>query len=176
MKAVFPLMIWIVCGHAVLAQKEINTTMTVENQKILDVELDFASNVKIKLSDKREVAVYASVLVNDGEDNDIFELKTRKTDTRLVVEMDKEVWDRQSRQKKRNCWNSDILVEITIPRSLEISFESISSDYEMEYYGKPLYLKTISGDIDISIPSAEDVDFKVKTISGEVYSTIDKDL
>lgn len=60
-----------------------------------------------------------------------------------------------------------------LPRGLKVKSNTISGDYELSYFGSPLDLRTISGVIDVTITEKENLDFRAKTISGEVYSDIE---
>ena len=59
------------------------------------------------------------------------------------------------------------------PKDLKISAETISGNFELTYDGAEMYLKTISGDVDITVPSKMGLDFNAKTISGEIYSDLE---
>ncbi len=153
------------------SQRIVEKNIAVEGQRELDMELPFADDIKLKTWDKNEVLVKVSVSINDGEDDDLYELNLTTTANAIYVEANKD-FDRKE-GKKRNCWEMDITYEIFFPESLEIEAETISGSYEMAYYGKPAYFKTISGDVDLTVPGGSGMDFQVKTISGEVYSNLD---
>lgn len=156
------------------AQTEVKKNMPFEGQTKLRLNFPFANDIVLKTWDKNEVQVVAIVSINNGEDDDIFALKSSSNSSSIRVEMDMEFWVEQTKDKrKRNCWNSDIQYTVYFPSELSIEAETISGNYSLDYYGKESHFKTISGDIDVTVNDNLGFDFEVKTISGEVYTDLD---
>lgn len=158
---------------SVFAQKTVKDQQPVNGQHTLKLDFPFADDILIETWDKAEVLVEATVNINDNEDNDLFEIRSSTTERRIYMEMDERVWESQSRKRRKNCWNSDIVIKVFLPNSLEIDAETISGNYELAYYGKPFFFKTISGDLDLSVDKNEDLDIMVKTVTGEVYTDLE---
>lgn len=174
MKNLSLLTLLIFATFMVAAQKVVVDRQTVNGQQTLKLDFPFADEIIIETWDKSEVLVEATVNINDNEDNDLFEIKSDKTERRIYMEMDERVWDDRSKKKsKKNCWNSEISIKVFLPRTLEIDAETISGDYELAYYGKPFYFKTISGDLDLSVDPDANLDFMMKTVTGEIYTDLD---
>ncbi|WP_436514490.1 hypothetical protein [Ekhidna sp. To15] len=157
--------------------KKVTATVPVSGQEMLDLEFAFADDITFKTWDKNEVYVEVMVEINDGENNDIFTLNTSKSSSAIYVEMDEDMWKKISKKedgKWKNCsYTSTINYTVYLPKKLSVRSNTISGDYEFEYYGTEMNLKTISGVIDVTIPQQLGMDFKAKTISGEVYSDIE---
>lgn len=156
--------------------KKVTASVPVSGQEMLDLEFAFANDIIFKTWDKNEVYVEVMVEINDGEDNDIFTLNTEKSSSTIYVEMDEDMWKKIGKDKngkRKNCTTSTINYTVYLPKDLNVRSNTISGDYEFEYYGKEMKLKTISGAIDVTIPERQGMDFKAKTISGEVYSDIE---
>lgn len=156
--------------------KKVTEEVKVSGQHRLDLDFAFASEITFKTWDKSQVFVEVSVEINDGEDNDIFTLKSETTESTIYIEMDKDMWKKISKDsdKWNNCnYTSEINYTVYLPKNLKVRSETISGDYTFEYAGQEMDLKTISGAIDISVPERVGLDFRVKTISGEVYSNIE---
>ncbi|MEP1034097.1 hypothetical protein [Ekhidna sp.] len=157
--------------------KKVTATVPVSGQEMLDLEFAFADDIIFKTWDKNEVYVEVMVEINDGENNDIFTLNTDQSSATIYVEMDKEMWKKISKKedgKWKNCsYTSTINYTVYLPKKLSVRSNTISGDYEFEYFGTEMNLKTISGAIDVTIPEKLGMDFKAKTISGEVYSDIE---
>ena len=82
--------------------------------------------------------------------------------------------NKENNGRWNNCSvTSEINYTVYLPKGLKVKSNTISGDYELEYFGQELDLKTISGAIDLTIPEKESFDFHVKTISGEVYSDVE---
>lgn len=161
----------------VIAQtKTVTENVSVNGQTRLELDFAFADEIVLKTWDKKEVYVEVKVNIQDGEYNDIFTLESRTTSSSIYIEMDEDMWDKidkDGRKNWNNCWQSDLNYKVYAPKSLKIASETISGNYTITYVGTQLDLKTISGDMDITVPSRLGMDFKAKTISGEIYSDID---
>lgn len=162
----------------VVAQpKKVTESVAVTGQSVLDLEFDFADDIVFKTWDKKEVFVEVEVEINDGEDNDIFTLESDKTSTTVYIEMDDDMWKKIDKNKKGN-WNNcsystNIYYTVYMPKNMQVKANTISGNYQFEYFGTPMKLKTISGEIDITVPERSGLDFRAKTISGEVYSNVE---
>lgn len=163
------------CGWA--QPKIVKESVGVTGQERLDLEFTFADEITFQTWDKNEVLVEVTVDINDGEHNDIFTLNSDKTASTIYIEMDKDMWKKIDKEKKgewKNCsYTSTINYTVYLPKNLDVEANTISGDYEFEYFNQPMKLKTISGAIDMTVPYVLGLDFKAKTISGEVYSDID---
>lgn len=157
--------------------KIVRESVSVAGQERLDLEFTFADEITFQTWDKKEVLVEVTVDINDGKHNDIFTLNADKTESTIYVEMDREMWKKIEKDKDgnwKNCsYTSTINYAVFLPKGMEIDANTISGDYEFEYFNEPMRLKTISGAIDVTIPSSTGLDFNAKTITGEVYSDID---
>ncbi len=155
-----------------IGQTRVTEEIVVNNQKTLDLDFAFADEIEISVWEKDQVFVEVEVTINDGEDDDLFALEKRTSESVIYFRMDKDRFESKEYRKK-NCWDMDINYKVYLPRSLRIRAETISGNYTLRYYGQELDFKTISGDVDLTIPRDGNVEFKVKTISGEVYSDLD---
>ncbi len=161
--------------------KKVTETVQLSGQVNLDLEFAFADDIVFKTWDRDEVLVEVEVEINDGEDNDIFTLSSSKSSSTVYVEMDEDMWDKvdkgswnKRRGWNRNCsWESTINYTVHLPKGMEVEANTITGDYEFEYFGTPMNLKTISGAIDMTVPSKSGLDFRAKTITGEVFSDLD---
>lgn len=161
---------------ATAQSKKVTASVAVTGQTALDLEFTFADDITFKTWDKNEVLVEVDVNIQDGEYNDIFTLTSDKNENTITIAMDKDMWKKVQKDKNgnwNNCWSSEINYTVYTPKNLKISANTISGDYSITYSGTPMYLKTISGEIDMTIPSKSAMDFKAKTISGEVYTDIE---
>ncbi|MEO9872372.1 DUF4097 family beta strand repeat-containing protein [Ekhidna sp.] len=155
--------------------KKVTASVPVSGQELLDLEFAYADDIIFKTWDKNEVYVEVMVEINNGKDNDVFSLKTNKSSSTIYVEMDEDMWKRikDENGKRKNCNTSTIHYTVYLPKKLNVKSNTISGDYEFEYFGAEMKLKTISGVIDVTISEKQGMDFKAKTISGEIYSDIE---
>jgi len=153
----------------------VTESVQLNEQTYLDLEFTYADVIIFKKWDKNEILVEVDVEINDGKHNDIFTLKSSKTSSTVRIEMDKDMWKKIDRDdRNRNCsWRSNIDYTVYLPKGIEVEANTISGDYQFEYFGTPMRLKTISGAIDMTVPTKASLDFRAKTISGEVYTDIE---
>lgn len=154
--------------------KKVTESVVVTNEEILDLAFDFADDIVFEIWDKPEVLVEVEVYINNGEDNDIFSLNSKKEGSTIYFEMDNDMW---KKVKKDGNWSkcnyqSTIDYKVYLPNSLAVRANTISGSYTFEYFGSEMNLKTISGEIHATVSELDGMDFKAKTISGEVYSDI----
>lgn len=157
--------------------KKVTESVTLTGQEILDLEFAFADDIVFETWDKNEVFVEVMVEINNGKDNDIFTLSSEKSSSTVYIEMDEDMWKKLSKEKDGR-WNhcsytSSINYKVYLPSKLRVRANTISGDYEVEYFGSEMKLKTISGAIDVTIPEKQGMDFNAKTISGEIFSDIE---
>jgi len=155
--------------------KKVTESVVLNGQSNLDLEFTFADDITFKTWDKNEVYVEVSVNIQDGKYNDIFTLETDKSSSTISIEMDREMWKKIPKSdRNNNCnWGTELNYTVYAPKNMKIFANTISGDYLLTYTGAKMELKTISGEIDLTIPPTLGLDFKAKTISGEVYSDID---
>ena len=86
-----------------------------------------------------------------------------------------ELWDikKDWDHKKERCMEIEIYYTVYMPKGLILEGKSITGNYDLTYSGMEYRLKTISGDIDLKVPSDDNLDISMKTISGEVYTDLD---
>ena len=155
------------------AQTKYSKEIPVSTQMKLNLDFQFADEIQLEVWEEDHILVEVDVRINEGEDDAIFELNASSTADAISLNMNREKWEDYARTAKRKCWNTEINYHVYLPRSLEIQAETINGNYTLAYYGRPSRLKTISGDIVLTVTEQSDLDFLVKTISGEVYSNLE---
>ncbi|WP_462253785.1 hypothetical protein [Ekhidna sp.] len=157
--------------------RKVTASVPVAGQEEVDLDFAFADDIKFETWDKDEVYVEVMVEINDGDDNDIFSLSTKTSGSTVYVAIDEDMWDKiekKNGKKWKNCsYTTTLNYTVYLPKKLKVRSNTISGDYEFEYFGSEMNLKTISGAIDVTIPERNSMDFKAKTISGEIYSDIE---
>lgn len=166
----FLLMLTVCAG---IAQTRVSESVNVSGQSVVELDFPFADDIIIKTWDKKEVKVDVDVTINNGEDDHIFRLETEATNNTIAIRLDKDMWKKTGRSNENCNWRSELFYTVYLPKSMELKANTISGNFMLEPYGKATNLKTISGDIDLTVKGG--IDFKAKTISGEVYSDMDID-
>ncbi len=174
MKALITLMCLATLGLSAQSKK-VTELVELSGQSKLNLEFTFADDIIFKTWNKNEVLVEVDVEINDGRHNDIFTLSSSRSSSTVYIEMDEDMWEKVGRKEwnRNRNWESTINYTVYLPKEMEVDANTISGDYEFEYYGTSMSLETISGAIDITVPSNLGLDFRAKTISGEVFSDLD---
>lgn len=180
------------------AQKKVTANNGTKGIDEVYVHAKFADDIQIKQWNKNEIAIEATVNINDNEHNDYFSLKTDNIGGTYTVKSDygdffkkHRNWGRGSDDDGCRCNNTmDIQYVIYVPKNMSLSVKSISGNAMIESYvgnleidfvsgnidvkkhSDKMRLKTVSGDIDVTISSAS---FDAKTLSGGIYSDLDID-
>ena len=180
------------------AQKKVTVNDRSNGIDEVYVHAKFADDIQIKQWNKKEVAVEATVNINDNEHNDYFSLKVDNIGGTYTVKSDygdffkkHQNWSRRSDDDGCRCNNTmEIEYVIYVPKNMNLMVKSISGNAMIEDYvgeleidfvsgnidvkkhSNKMRLKTVSGDIDVTIKSAS---FDAKTLSGGIYSDLDID-
>ncbi|MEM8896263.1 MAG: hypothetical protein AAGC88_16915, partial [Bacteroidota bacterium] len=126
-----------------------------------------------------EIEVYVNAMINDGQNNEVYELIIDKEGDRIFIGSDQKRLDnffKRSHSKNYNyCYRNEITVEISIPRDITVDVESISADVTGELRSKSYTIKTIAGDIDLTVPDQLGAEVYASTISGAMYADVELD-
>ncbi len=193
MKNIFTILILIFASISLYAQRNVEKTENVSANDRIALNFKFADEIKVQQWDKKEVAVKATVQIDDGEGNESYSLKTERDSGTVKISSD--FGDYFKKKHKRNNWNdcnttTEIDYVVYVPRNSELKVKSISGDLfldsfsgslvtdlisgdvEIKKYSGELRLKTISGDLDITMNKAR---IDAKTLTGTIYSDLDID-
>ncbi len=168
------------------SQTIVEKTVKVKNQESLNLDFDFADEIKIKGWDKDEVYVKVIVDINDNEDNDAFKMDVREQSSSISFISDIENMKKISKNRVtihksddgektityNNGWHidMDIYFEVFVPKDMEINLETISGDIILTNVHGELDIETISGFIDIAIDKNDEASVNTSTITGGVYT------
>ncbi len=155
------------------AQTKVTEHAKVDGQEILELKFDFADDITIETWDKNEIYVEVTVSINNGQFDHIFTLDKRVTSRAITIAMDEDMWEEVAIKNEDCSFHTEINYQVYLPKYMEVDAYSISGNFTFPNYPKGIRLKTISGDIDMSIASSAGVDLLAKTFSGEMYSNLD---
>lgn len=194
----FLLLVWLGLLPAV-AQKKVEKTFPYTASREVYLNLKYASDIRVKVWDKNEIFVNATVNINDNTNNDNFELELKPSDARTEIKATIRNLKEIARQPGVNQTNKsgsyygdggywdcdnhvyintgaqvyvDIDYEIYVPAQANVSLKTISGNVFSDYQKGKYTLETISGKIDLRLPAAARCDLGVKTISGDVYTDL----
>lgn len=168
------------------AQKKITENTKANNIEDVYVHVKFANNIIVKNWNKNEIAVEATVNLDDNKHNDYFSLKADKIGGTYTIKSDygeyfkkyrsyysykKHSHDKDDDTKKddddchKHSHNNIVNYVIYVPKNITLKVKSISGSVETENYKGILKLDLISGNITVKKHSK---DMHLKTISGDI--------
>lgn len=175
------------------AQKIIEKKAPLSANQRLVLDLQQATTIRIKGGSGKEVAVKATVTINNNKLNDalLLTLNTEGDEVKVKSAFDKELlrnsqaadcpngegystWNdtgKNGRGSYRLCARIDY--EIEVPAGATVKVNTISGNIEVTGLNGPLDAKSISGFVDVSWPPTKGADVALKTITGEVYTNQD---
>lgn len=175
------------------AQKIIEKKAPLSAQQRVVLDLQHASTIRITGGSGREVAVKATVDINDNKLNDalLLTLNTTGDEVKVKSAFDKELlqssqaancpdgggysmWNDTGKNGNggyRLCAHIDYVIEV--PAGASVKVNSISGNIEVTGLNGALEAKSISGFVDVSWPPTKGADVALKTITGEVYTNQD---
>jgi len=189
----------LVCSSLyVNAQKNIEKALPTQPGDKVYLDFRYAKQVNVTTWEKSEVVLLASVSIDKGEYDDLYEIVAEKNGTRLEFYSDtdelEEKWDTFYSSDdccNRHGVNLEVNIEVQMPANLDLDFNSISGsikavsltgnlhfntisgDITLTPVEKSFHVKTISGDVELLVQEPMNVDLSAKTISGEIYSNLD---
>ncbi|MEL6918787.1 MAG: hypothetical protein AAFO99_13780 [Bacteroidota bacterium] len=191
------ILVWVsLISFNVNAQKIIEKTLGHKDQ-IINVELKFASDIKVKTWDRSTVYFKADIWTEDSKYQDFYTLDIDETDTKISIVSNakplfkelQEEWNRNHPNKKKRYYNTGNQYEFNyvlyVPKNSNFTVSSINGsltseviegdftadlingDIDIKKYAGTLDLKTINGEIDLKISNTSLV---AETIHGNIYA------
>jgi hypothetical protein len=167
------------------AQKKVSLTEASKGIDEVYVHAKFADNIEIKQWNQKEVAIEATVNINNNEHNDFFSLKADKMGSTYTVKSEygdffkkygnwtyrkSKCKEAEENDEPCNCnTEMDINYVIYVPKNMNLSVKSISGDAMIESYVGELEIDFVSGNIDVKKHSNK---MRLKTVSGDIDVTI----
>ncbi|MEQ9301679.1 MAG: hypothetical protein RIF33_24075 [Cyclobacteriaceae bacterium] len=158
--------------------KIIKETIALEGSTAITLEFPYATDIRLTNAPGSEIEVYVNASINNGENNEAYELLIEKEGDQILLGTDRARLDsffKKNSGRQNNCYSTDIMVEVSIPSGMLVFVESISGSVTGELRDKPYTIKTISGDIGLSVPSGIGAEVIASTISGAMYADITLD-
>lgn len=159
------------------------------NHQTADINLKFASNIKVSSWNKSELYIKTIITYEDKEHLKIHQMDVQEQGSKLMITADyvKDFF----KGKKYNCWggcdqadqneNQDCICfklefEIMMPKNAKVKLETISGNIELQDLDGPLDAKSISGFIDLGLKPSTSSNLSFKSVTGEIYTDFDIDL
>jgi hypothetical protein len=171
MKSYILLVVSWLCLCPLQAQQIIEKHMNFSGKDALSLNIQIADSIDIQTWNKDEVYLKASVNINDNKDNAAYETSFSEDGNKIVVKANFQ--DKYFKGKKNCCNESEIYWIVYIPENKRFSVETINGNITVRGKTKEMNVKSISGYIDLAVPSGKQADLDFSTISGRMYSNLD---
>jgi hypothetical protein len=164
------------------AQKTFTQNVNAKKAEKVTLDVQFADDITIETWSKSEVYVEAIVNIDDNKHNDNFKFELNEIGDEIIIEAEIEDMDKLGEETKVRhkdgdtyIYNSrtvdlDITFKVKVPKDIAVSLKTINGNIESKNIENELALKTISGDIDISMDSKKSFNLTMKTISGDMFT------
>lgn len=149
------------------AQKIIEKNFNFANKEFVDLDIQFSDSIRIQTWNKNEVYARASVSINKGKDNAIY--MTTFEDSGKGVAIGASINSDYFKDKITTV-DDNVYWDIYIPEKADFAVKTINSNLTINGKTSEVNASTISGFIDITVPSARKANLNLETVSGTIYT------
>jgi predicted membrane protein len=162
--------VWLCIGTA-KAQQKTEKHINFSGKDNISIKIEIADSISIHTWNKDEVFVSASVNINDNKDNQAYLISFDEPGNCVDISGN---FEKNYFRGKNNCCNeSDIYWQIFMPENAAFDVETINGNMTVDGKTNQMKIKSISGDIDLTVPGKRQADVEFSTISGRIYSNHD---
>ena len=171
------------------AQKIIEKTAPVSAGQRVFLDLRQATSIRVRPGAPGQMALKATVSINQNRLNDALQLTVAPAaeQLRVTADFDKEMLKQaqagdcigyDDHGQGRNMWYGrqvcdDIAYEITLPADVALRVFTYSGNVDIVGFSNAIEAKSLSGFIDVSWPETKGAELSLKTLNGEVYTDQD---
>ena len=158
---------WLCCATS-YAQTKTEKHIDFSGKETLELNIQIADSIDIQTWNKNEVYAIASVNINENKDNDAYLISFRERGG--SVEIEAGFKEDYFAGRDNCCTESDIHWQVFMPEKATFSVETINGNITIKGQTGEMKVTTISGFIDLAVPTAKQADIEFSTISGTVYT------
>ena len=171
------------------AQKVIEKTAPVAAGQRVFLDLRQATSIRVRAGAPGQMALKATVSINQNRLNDALQLSVAPAadQLRVTADFDKEMLKKaqpgdcagyDDHGQGRNMWYGqqvcdNIAYDITLPADVALRVFTYSGNVDIVGFSNAIEAKSLSGFIDVSWPAATGAVLSLKTLNGEVYTDQD---
>tara|TARA_B100000678_G_C18184409_1_gene492510 strand:- start:156 stop:851 length:696 start_codon:yes stop_codon:yes gene_type:complete len=190
MKHLIVLTMLILFTSVTQGQRQVEEQFKIAKIEQINLNFKFASEIKVVQWDQKDINIKANVLIESGEGNDAYSLKSETSSKDITIYSDfGDYFKQKNNIVLNNCdHKTEINYVVYVPKNCRLKIKSItgnvisenfsgkletdliSGNVELKKYDGELALKTISGNLDITMKKAE---IDAKTLTGTIYSDLD---
>lgn len=193
----------IVLSLGLRGQTIIDKTIPLRQSQTVSISFDYPELIKVSTWDKDEISIHASVEINNGVNDDAFELMIDDQGKSMVIEnkihdlknlpqmitiqdgTEKILFKSKEEYKKyksengtshdRVSWgvDMDITIEIKVPKGVETNVTSVYGMVEVMDFSGPLRVIAKYGGVDVALNEKTVGELSAETNYGQIYSNLD---
>ena len=156
------------CIGSIHAQQIIDKHIDFSGKESLTLNIQIADSINLHTWNKNEVYVKASVNINDNKDNEAYITSFDEAGNTAVVNA--KFKDKYFKGDNCCCNKTDIFWQVFVPEKTRFKVETINGNITIDGKTNEINAKSISGYIDLAVPSDRNADLEFSTISGTMYS------
>lgn len=192
-KIIISIFLLVFIAGGVFAQRTVNLEEKINNNQKLSIELEFADKIDVKTWSGDRIKITATVNIYDNKYNDKFKFNIKKSSDELIIESEIDDFNKLLKiaRKENKNFNIHCDFEVSIPAGIStdlstingnidmtgnygsLDLKSISGDIELKGNFDELDMNSVSGYIDLSVNKNIKADFRMTTITGDVYSDLE---
>lgn len=203
MKYAYTFVVVLILTLSASAQTQVNKSIAVQSGQTISLKFDHPEMVRISTWDKSEISIQGTVSINNGENDDAFELQTNTAGNSVVVQNiirdlkklpqritvvrdgqkmvfhDKEALKKYQNEHGKSFENQswgvemEIILEIKVPRNVETTIESTYGMVEVKDFNGPLTATSTYGGVDAAVKEKMMGELIAETNYGQIYSNLD---
>ncbi len=168
MKTIAVIIAVLLCIYPAQAQIKTDKHINFSGKDNISLKIEIADSISIHTWNKDEVFVSASVNINENKDNQAYLISFEEKGNTVAVKGD---FVKDYFKGKNDCCNkTDIYWQIFMPENAAFDIETINGNITVDGKTKEMKIKSISGDIDLTVQNNRQADVEFSTISGRIYS------
>jgi len=176
---VFIISIFITTITTAQIEKTLENSYPLPGSKRVSLDLKFARDIKVSISGSNEVKLITRIRATNEEIAKKHILKANENADLLLIETTYQF------DKNNQCWNCDndgknwsgdkclcleARYELVLPEDALLSLKTISGDIEITGLPTEIQAKSISGFVDLTLPTNAKANLNFKSVTGEIYS------
>ncbi|MEZ4945015.1 MAG: hypothetical protein R2804_05770 [Cyclobacteriaceae bacterium] len=188
---------------SLFAQTLVNKSVAIKKGQTILMKFDYPELIRVSTWDKNDISIQANVSINNGENDDAFELSINNTVNSVTVEnriadiknlpqmitvrdgAERIVFRSKEEYKKfkaengrsfdRVSWGVDIdvIIDIKVPKGIDTNIISTYGMVEVSDFEGPLMVEAQYGGVDVALNEKKVGVLSAETNYGQIYSNLD---
>ena len=149
----------------------------------VDLNLKFANEIKVISWGQNKVGIKTKITSNSDELRKLHTMEVLEGKV-LQIETGYDMESRKEKDREYSCWSCnedreedcqclEVSYEVMLPNNAELRLETISGNIEIRGFEGKTWAKSISGFVDLGLPSRANRNLINESATGEIYTDFD---